>query len=414
MKFFVGEKKRKIIDNDFPSVLHLQAEEIRKGSVMAQRTKRSVTITDVATHAGVSLGTVSRVMNHHAGVDARLKLRVIHAAQELGYVHRVRRVSQEEVKSEGQRETKSRTLAFYWPSPQILDFSSSQYFALMLQGIESECQRQSFGRSQIGRMLQHGNEPGELQEQWRLNQLVFLDHVDELGRIKTALRDANAEAVLLFYFTDRQLVEGLLELQIPVVVIDHYFANLGVDVVMDDSYHGALHAMEHLLSCGHQRIAFIGSHPIYPIQRRLEAYQLALQHAQLPFDPTCVIAGNLAIDGGIRASYEFVRRNLGCSAILCANDLTALGVMQGLTQQGIQIPEEVSIIGFDDIEPARLISPPLTTVRAYAAQVGQMAVIKAMERLANPSLPVTQTLVHSDLVIRESVLQIAVSSLQYP
>jgi DNA-binding LacI/PurR family transcriptional regulator len=303
---------------------------------------------------------------------------------ELGYVHRQRQslAEAEGMSENGQRGIQHITFCFRPNiSPLIAPELGNHYFPLVLRGAEAECRRL------------HLN----------LSYRLIEDDVNDLSRAREILNRSQSEALLLVNFIDHELVNGLLKMGLPAVLVDHYFPDLPLDAVLNDSYNGAFVAVKYFIEQGHRRIAFVDGLPHYTIQRRFDAYRRALESAGIVFDPALVLGGDLMPEGGVAAADEFVKRGLDATAVFCANDNTAFGFIQGLVKHGRRIPDEVSVVGFDDVEAARLITPPLTTIRANATALGRVAIRKLLERVNDATLPVTQTYVSSELVIRNSV-----------
>ncbi|HMA33380.1 MAG TPA: LacI family DNA-binding transcriptional regulator, partial [Chloroflexia bacterium] len=238
-------------------------------------------IQDVAERALVSIGTASRVMNNHPNVEAALRLRVLDAAKMLGYVHRARPAGAEPPgASEGAPgpERKLDHIAFCCRSgvsPRVAP-EFNPYFSLVLQGAEAECRRQGL----------------------HLSYRIIEDDVSELPRANEMLNRSQADALLLLNFIDHELVRGLVQTGLPAVLVDHYFPDLALDAVMNDSYQGAFQAVQYLVAQGHRRIAFIDGLNHSTIERRYDGYRRALSRAGLPFDPAWVLPGNLRAEGG--------------------------------------------------------------------------------------------------------------------
>ncbi|HEX2915742.1 MAG TPA: LacI family DNA-binding transcriptional regulator [Chloroflexia bacterium] len=348
--------------------------------------KNNVTIRDVATRALVSVGTVSRVLNNYPNVEADLRLRVLNAASELGYSLRKRRADQEPqfFTYNGQEERRILThIAFCCRpviSPSVPD-SHNPYFSLMLRGVEAECRRHNL----------------------HLIYRIIEDDASELDYGRRMLAESHADALLLINFINEELVSGLLDLKLPSVLVDHYFPELALDMVSNENYNGSIRAVRYLIEKGHRKIGFINGLAHYTVQRRLEGYRRALEEAGIPFNWDYVIKGDLTIDGGVNAAHEVARKGVDCTAYFCANDQTAFGFLQGLRAHGLEVPRDISVVGFDDTETARLVTPALTTVRADPEGLGRMAVRKIIERVNYPDLPVTQTLLYTSLVERDSV-----------
>lgn len=358
-------------------------------------TKRNnqATIRDVASKALVSVGTASRVLNNHPNVEADLRMRVLSAAQELGYSLPRRRDGNSHFDQPALTSTSVRVVETETPTISHIAFccrpvispnipaTSNPYFSFVLRGVEAECRLRNL----------------------HLIYRIIQDDVRDLEHGRQMLAESHADALLLINFIDERLVSGLLDLNLPTVLVDHYFPNLPLDVVTNENYNGAVRAVQHMIEKGHRRIGFVSGLPHYTVQRRFEGYRYALEAAGIPYDPALVIPCDLTFDGGLAAAEEVIRRGLNCTAYFCANDWSAIGFIQRLRSHGIQAPHDISVVGFDDAESARMISPALTTVRADPEGVGRMAVRKLLERVRHPSLPVTQTLLYTSLVERESV-----------
>lgn len=358
---------------------------------MNQSTKRhkEVNIRDVANRALVSVGTVSRSLNNRPGVEADLRERVLKAARELNYQLPRRAEPGGLVPrppgglSAAESVTEISHVAFCC-RPIISPLRSGEedpYFPSLLRGVEAECRH--YGLHLIYRIIE--------------------DEGRALDQGRKMLLESHADALLLINFIDRKLVGGLTDMGLPAVLVDHLFPDLPLDTVSNDNYSGGISAVRHLIKKGHRRIGFLGGLPHITVQQRFEGYRRALEEAGIMFDPAYVLPGNLSLEGGIAAAQTIFERELDGTAYFCSNDWSAFGLIQGLRARGLRVPEDVSIIGFDDAETAKLISPALTTVRADPVGLGRTAVRKLIERVKYPGLPISQTLLYTQLIERDSV-----------
>jgi DNA-binding LacI/PurR family transcriptional regulator len=361
---------------------------------MSQSTKRhkEVNIRDVANRALVSVGTVSRSLNNRPGVEADLRERVITAAKELGYQLPKRS------EPEGYNYRYASSFNSYDAVTEISHVAfccrpvisplrggeQDPYFPLILRGVEAECRQ--YGLHLIYRIIED--------EELALEQ----------GR--KMILESHADALLLINFIDRKLVGGLSGMGLPSVLVDHLFPELPLDTVSSDNYSGGISAVRHLIEKGHRRIGFVNGLPHITIQQRFEGYRRALEEAGIPFDPAYVIPGDLTLTGGTVAAQVALAQGLDCTAYFCSNDWSAFGFIQGLRSQGLRVPDDISVVGFDDAETSKLISPALTTVRTDPVGVGRMAVRKLIERVKYPNVPISQTLLYTGLVERESVREL--------
>jgi LacI family transcriptional regulator len=336
------------------------------------------TLRDVAQRAGVSTGTVSRVMNNKAGVDEQLRLRVQHIATDMGYVPRTHRGAK-------------RIGMYLREIEPTADHNA--YFSRIVYGAQAECCRR--GWQFVFGSIGEGPEA----------QLEF----------SRAIHGTQLDGLILENVLRREVVEMALGTGLPVVVVDDDYPELPIDGVNHDSYGGALMAMRYLLAQGHRRIALLSGPPEHVnVRRRVAAYRDALDEAGIPYDPTLVVQGDLSVDGGERATAGFLAGRPVITAIFCSNDGSAIGALRALRAAGVHVPAEVSVMGFDDIESARLVSPALTTVRVATAEVGTAAVQALIDRLHYPQWPYSTRLLHTALVVRESVCHARVSAAASP
>lgn len=348
---------------------------------------KPVTIRDVASKALVSVGTASRVFNNQPNVENDLRLRVLGAANELGYVHRGRAskvtLDKELDKKDSNGLPKISHVAFCCRTG--IGFTSSvihnPYFGLILNGVEIECRRHKL------HLIFH----------------VVEDSPGEFTHFQESLQRSVADAILLANFTNSALISNIPKLNLPVVLMDHYYPGVQMDIVMNENYGGSYQAVQYLIEKGHRRIGFIDGLPHYTVMRRKDGYRKAMEDSGLGYDPARIVPCNLSVEDGRRAADRVVNMGLDCTAYLCANDSSAIGFIQRMSELGRRIPDDISIIGFDNIEMSGLISPALTTVDTNPVAVGRMAVRILLNRVKDPGMPFMQHLLPSNLIERLSV-----------
>ena len=189
---------------------------------------------------------------------------------------------------------------------------------------------------------------------------------------------------------------------LPVVIVGRSIPGLEPYCIsVDNRTSGAL-GIKHLLSLGHRRIAYItGTGTIQAdATERFEAYRQTLEGAGIEFDPNLVVEGDYQERSGLFGIETLFARGKMFTAVACANDQTAYGARLALYRRGIRIPEDVSLIGFDDIQPSAYTTPPLTTVRQPIVVMGRLASGMALSLLQG--IPAKPIQVHAELVIRES------------
>lgn len=329
---------------------------------------------EIAERAGVSTSTVSRVLNNIPGISAAVQNRVRSAAIDLGYL------SQTEPSA-----TLLRRVGLFThlaPSASSID----PFHSDILSGIEGECRRIGINLSLTILEGHHGDAS------------MVLD--------QAALQEADG---LLFLSVDNeQIIRQVLEQGHRLVVVNAEYPELPVDVFLPDNRLGVRNAIRMLIARGHRRILHFTSLRRSTFHHRFAAYREALDEAGIPFDPSLVIDAPLAPE----SARETILARLAAgapdfTAVFCANDVTAIAMMRGLQEAGLRVPEDVSVVGCDDISMAAYVSPPLTTIRIEREQLGILAVRRLADRAAFPELAPIRVEVATRLIIRQSVADAA-------
>jgi len=302
-----------------------------------------VTIADVARTAGVSVPTVSKVLNHRADVSSDTRERVQQAISSHGY----------------RRRTRSGR-----PRAALVDLVvaelDSPYFLEVLTGAE-----QAAARAGVGLVVTsaHGHEPRG---------------GDWLATL-TARRSSGIVMVVSVF--DSSTLARLADLATPLVLLDPVGgSDPTLPTVGATNWSGGLAATEHLLSLGHRRVAVITGPPeLVCSQERLEGYRAAMGRAGIAVDDDLVRFGDFQPDGGQRAAAELLALPDPPTAIFAGSDMQASGVYQEARAHGLRVPEDLSVVGFDDLRISRHLSPPLTTVRQPLAQMAAEAVRMTLE-----------------------------------
>ncbi len=213
-------------------------------------------------------------------------------------------------------------------------------------------------------------------------------------------RRVDGVIVLTGRLSDQQLIDYAK--QTPIVITGRSLQAPGLYGLDLDHQSGACLATKYLIELGHTRIAFIAGPAEMPDARaRLQGYQQALQEADLPFDPALVVQSNFQAAGGVLATNQLINSRVNFSAIFSANDQMAYGARIALYRLNIRVPDDMSLIGFDDLPSSSYAMPPLTTMRQPVYEIGQLAA-QAMLGLINKE-PVEMQLPPLELVVRESV-----------
>ncbi|MZP28830.1 substrate-binding domain-containing protein [Heliobacterium undosum] len=304
------------------------------------------TIKDVAALAGVSVSTVSRVINASGYVDNKTEERVLAAIQTLDY--RPSRVARTLV------TRRSGTIGL------ILPDITNPFFPEVARGAEDEAYRHGYN-------LILCNSDWELEKEILYLGILRQQCVDGIILVSTKL-------------TEERLAEECRSLP-SLVVIDRTIT-LDIHSISSNNVGGAVLATEHLLSQGYRRIAHIGG-PSSSIsaQQRLEGFRQAMTKADLPVEPALVVEGDYRLDGGKRAMARLLAMTPQPEALFCANDMMAIGALEQLNEAGLRVPADIAVVGYDGIALTRYIHPRLTTVIQPTYQMGERAVQLLLETI---------------------------------
>ena len=341
------------------------------------------TIGDVAQKAGVSIATVSRVLNQTVNVSDGIATRVQRAIDELGYV------PQAAARNLARRKTNTIGL--------LLPDIASDFFFPILRGSEIAARQAGFD-------LLIAIQPLEaLRGKNDANPRSTGGNPRSTGG--NLLGSHNTDGLLVFAGDlDEEMLARLPGPDFPIVLLYHS-APQGSNItsIVVENRNGARRLVEHLIEVHHcRRIAFLrGPDGNEDSQWREQGYRLALSTHHLEFDERLVATGAFEEALGRAAVEGLIRQGIQFDAIFAGDDDTAIGCLSALNQAGLRVPQDVALVGFDDLTPARYLNPPLTTVRAPTEQVGHEAVLQLVQRIrcgqAEPMV-----LLPTELVIRQS------------
>ena len=304
------------------------------------------TIKDVAKEANVSVMTVSRVINKKEYIAPGTKEKVLKAIRKLHY--RPNKVARSLVV----RKTNFIGL--------IVPDIANPFFGNLAKGAEGLARKRGYS-------LILGDTEGKVE-----NEKEYIE----------GMRGSMCEGIILV--APRIEDSLILELNdiIPLVLVDRSIASDKILQVWIDNAGGASQAVEHLIQLGHRRIGFLtGPQDVLNSFRRQEGYQRALEHHRIPFDPELIVIGDFYLETGYENFDTFFKVKPPPTAIFASNDLMALGLIQRAKEKGVDIPGDLSIVGFDDIFLASMVDPPLTTVRHPTVEMGIEAIGRFLDRL---------------------------------
>lgn len=327
-----------------------------------------ITIYDVARESGVSYSTVSRVLNGFEFVKEGTRQKVLEAAERLGYVANLQARS-----LAGGRSSVVGVLV-----PGI----DNSYITEIVAGIDDE-----LGQSNFNLMLYTTHR-----------------HMGKEAQYVNMIANGMSDGILLVVpLAIEAYLKTLRDRQFPYVLIDQHDPLGKSTEIVTTNRKGAYEAVSYLIELGHRRIAFItGLLVLYSTGERLAGYKEALSDHNIPIDERYIVEGDFWEHEAYQATKRLLNLDPLPTAIFASNDLTALGAMVAIREHGLQIPEDISIIGFDDIPEAAFVHPKLTTVRQPLVKMGRAAVQQLFETLDNLDRPSGQIVLDTELIIRDS------------
>ncbi|GHO84044.1 LacI family DNA-binding transcriptional regulator [Dictyobacter formicarum] len=321
---------------------------------------------EIAVAAGVSISTVSRVLNNSEGISQTLRERVLAAAADLGY------------------EARESTLTQIHLLMTTGTSSNDPFHTDIMNSIEATCREHDI----------------------RLTHTVIGFDTDKAQRetLLERIRQNITDGFIFMAVDDRILLEQAMGLTSQMVLLNAVHWNLQVDTLLPDNVIGPRLAVNYLTERGHRAILHATELKRSTIKSRFASYQAALQEAGIPYDPNLVLETALGPAWAYQRMKDFLATKYPpFSAVFCANDMSAMGVIRALQEANYRIPQDISIIGYDDIETAPFIVPPLTTIRIDRAALGRLAVQRLIERNAHHDLTPIHVELFSQLIERQSV-----------
>jgi LacI family transcriptional regulator len=325
-------------------------------------------IEDVAKAAGVSMKTVSRVLNNEPTVKEETRKRVQEVANAMNY--------RPDPSARSLAGRKSYLIGLLYDNP------SANYLMEILTGVVEACQEHQYGMV--------------------LHPLTY-DSPQFVKTVESLVRSSKLDGLILTppIADNMELLDMLDNLCVHFSCVSPKYGDGRIGVNLDE--HAAVREMmTHLVSLGHKRIAHIMGHPAHGAREwRLSGYRSGLRHAGLPYDPELVIDGMFTFESGVSAAQILLDMQNPPTAIFAANDDTAAGVMRVAHERGLSIPGDISVCGFDNLPMSRHIFPALTTVYQPTKEMGHMATVQLLKCIKDRSAGQMVRMPYS-LVLRQS------------
>ena len=336
---------------------------------------RRPTIKDVARLSGLSVSTVSLVINNRGYVSTEARRKVLTVVEELAY-HPTR-------SARGLASKTSGNIGFIVSEDH---FSQAEpFYTRIFLGTEFEARAHNYYilLTTVGE---------------RFNRQ------DDMPRF---LLERNVDGIIIAGKINPRLAESIADTGIPIVLVDYELKRMKASSVLIDNRGGARAAVQHLVECGHKEIAFVGGDIEHPsIVERLAGFQEACEEYQLPSDDRLVSVdqNDTRVHDGMKALGKIFIGGGKPTAVFAANDALAIGCMRYAKQSGLHIPDDLALVGFDDIDMSSHVEPRLTTIRVFKEEMGKLAVQRLVDIINSKSQAVVTTHVPVELVVRDSTV----------
>lgn len=331
------------------------------------------TMKDVARLAGVSTSTVSHVINNNRFVSDAVREKIEAAISELNYAP--------SALARSLKINQTHTIGM------LLTASSNPFYSEVVRGVENSCYERGYS-------LVLCNTEGDEERMNRSLETLLQKRVDGL-LIMCTESHLPSEDILKRYPS------------IPTVMMDWAPFEGDSDLIQDNSLLGGEQATVYLISRGYTRIACIaGPQDKTPARLRLDGYKKAMATAGLPILPGYIVDSDFEFQGGFNAMNQLLSLNPAPQAVFTSNDAMAVGVYHALYQAGLSVPQDMAVIGYDNIELARYMTPPLTTIHQPKDELGELAIDALIHRLADPGVSPQLLVLTPELIERASVGEI--------
>jgi len=334
-------------------------------------------IIDIAKEADVSPSAVSLALNNKPGVSSEVKQKIITIAEKMGY-KTVSAVQYHQINE----DTTLRLLKIA-KHGHIVNERHNSFITEYLEGIESETRKRKCKL-----------------------EVSFFDKIP-INEIVDSQKDTSVSGlIILGTELNAHELNFFAELSIPIVFIDTYFPLLVYDCIDIDNEDGVFRAVQHLYTCGHRSIGLVkSSYETRNFKMREYGFIESMEYFSLPVKKDFMCSVDPAFDLSVNDFGKYLDKAASLpTAFFCMNDMIALGCMKALQKNNYKVPEDISIIGFDDLPSSSLSDPPLTTIRVSTHQIGRKVVERLLEKIINPADKLPENiLIPNNLMIRNSV-----------
>lgn len=326
---------------------------------------------DIAKLAGVSPGTVSNALNNRKGVGKETREKIIKIAEEQGYF-----------RNQKKNEDNAIRLIVFKKHGYVV--SDTPFFSALIEGCERECRENGYEL-----LISHITD--DLSSEEDISRILNQKNVDGILLLATEMNESD--------------LSKFDNLNIPIVVVDSYFETKSCDYISINNISGAYSVVKYFVDKGHKKIGYLGSsRSINNFIHRAEGFNKAISDLNIEDNEKYKFLLEPTVDGSYKDMKEIIysKKELP-TALFAFNDIIAMGAMKAMNEEGIKIPEDVSIIGFDDISFSSLVNPALTTIRVHTSEMGRLSVRRLIEKIKYGSGFKLKIEIDTELIYRDSV-----------
>lgn len=330
----------------------------------------SITIKDIAKQAGVSISTVSRVINGSKPVSSEIRQKVMKIIEDTGYMPN--------------------------PIARSLVMKKSQLIGVVVPDISNTFINEILsGVEEIGRMYNYDtllcSTYGNQEQELRYLNLLKAKQVEGI--------------VFMTWDLDDRLIKYISQLDIPIVLINRNTDKLEIPSVSIDNYSAAYEMTKFLIDNGHRDIALMRRQGTDAFTMKIyEGYKKALEDNEIKVDENIIYEGEYNVEKGYELTKELIKRDKLPTAIFASNDVMAIGAINALTDNGYKVPQDISVVGFNDIQLSSIYRPKLTTIHQPIYDIGAVAIRMIIKKINNEELDSKIVKLPHDLIERESMI----------
>lgn len=339
--------------------------------------KEKATIRDVAVAAGVSVATVSYVLNGKKKVSEQTKSKILNVIKQMEYVPDLN------ARGLSLKDTKLIGIVVPQTEPGSTLMFRNNFYSEMLGSIEFHARQNGYH--------------------------VLISATDVTEDYLNLIRERNLDGVIIIGTYENEFLSQLKQLDVPVVLVDSYCKYDWFHSIRIDDEKCAYLAAKHILEAGHRDIVLVSGilHDNGVMQKRLKGYQAALKEYNIPYRSKYVFEGNVDYDSGLSIARKIVHDKIAISAVVATADIFAVGLMKGFYEEGLNVPRDISITGIDNLDISAYLTPGLTTVMQHISLKGERAVSLLVQNMADPGMPKVEEILPVKLIERGSVKKLS-------